>query len=547
MKKIKFILFAFTALLVVVLVGLKISAATGDYTTYVYDLDFSKGNGTQLTVNPYVEGDETKTEVPSEAITFTYVNKDIKYTNITYLDGTSQTVNEASKNGVKLNSSGYLKFSAKASWSAELVIGGSATSSSGRPNSVHVVSNANQEIEGVTVSGALTVTTTGKIDNLANNFAKDIVKIDNGIAGEMNIKRSNGEVFIADMILKVNIPNDSETCKVYFYNGDVLQDSLTKEIIVGNTISAPDTILQYPEGKIFAGWTANPETNELYDFTQPVNGELNLYAIWEDYSVDNPNVLDSALLDRWGQAYHQITKNDKVDFIGTNYSITYNMNFITDGEITTVLKNTGSMNVANESNALIFEAKASGKLIVEVKSGSNKENQNLECITVDNIAAVSTDANIDNTAYKAVEFKITTPGTYYIGNTEGTVLYKSAKFVEDAELHQYENVGKTSIRYVCAIRNIAAEELANVTVTLKLTLEGVDTVNLNIPIVYTSVLGDNGFAAEENTYYMVYTITGLNVDAAYYGKTLTAQVVVTNGLETVTSIETVYTISNFTA
>lgn len=546
MKKIKFILFAFTALLVVVLVGLKISAATGDYTTYVYDLDFSKGvsieKNMQLTVNPYVEGDETKTEVPSEAITFTYTNKDIKNTNITYLDGTTQIVNDKSVKGVKLNSSGYLKFSAKASWSAELVIGGGTIG-----DSVHVVSDANQEIEGVTVSGALTVTTTAEAANIDNNFAKDIIKIDNGVAGEMNIKRSKGEVFIADMILKVNIPNDAETCKVYFYNGDVLQEGLTKEIIVGNTVSAPDTVLQYPEGKIFAGWTANPETNELYDFTQPVNGELNLYAIWEDYSVDNPNVLDSALLDRWGQAYHQVTKHDKVNFTGTNYSITYNMNFISDGEFTSILKNTGSMNVANESNALIFEAKSSGTLIVEVKSGSSKENQNLECITVDNVAAISTDANIDNTGYKAVEFKITTPGTYYIGNTEGTVLYKSAKFVEDAELHQYENAGKTSIRYVCAIRNIPAEELANVVVTLKLTLEGVDTVNVNIPTVYTSVLGDNGFAAEANTYYMVYTITGLNVDAAYYGKTLTAQVVVTNGDSIVNSIVTTYTISNFTA
>lgn len=115
MKKIKFILFAFTALLVVVLVGLKISAATGDYTTYVYDLDFSKGvsieKNMQLTVNPYVEGDETKTEVPSEAITFTYINKDISGGGV-YLDGTEFT---DKIKGVKLQSGSSLSFNTKAS------------------------------------------------------------------------------------------------------------------------------------------------------------------------------------------------------------------------------------------------------------------------------------------------------------------------------------------------------------------------------------------------------------------------------------------------
>lgn len=529
MKKIKFILFAFTALLVVVLVGLKISAATGDYTTYVYDLDFSKGNGTQLTVNPYVEGDETKTEVPSEAITFTYINKDISGGGV-YLDGTEFT---NTVKGVKLQSGSSLSFDTKASWSAELILGCKTAG-----QTVTVVANSVENPEGVLVNGV--VTDTAKAANK--------ITIENGAAGAINIKRSMAkECWIADMILKVNIPNNAETCQVYFYNGTELQSNLTTNVYVGNAVSAPDIVLEYPEGKIFAGWTANPETNDLYDFSLPVNGELKLYAIWEDYSVDNPNILDTALLDRWSQAYHQVTKNGNVKIIGTNYTITDDMNFDSDGDITTILKNGGAMNPLEDSNALIFEAKTSGTLIVEVKSGSSNENQNLECITVDNIAAISADANIDNTGYKAVEFKITTPGTYYIGNTEGTVLYKSAKFVEDAELHQYENAGKTSIRYVCAIRNIAAEELANITVTLKLTLEGANPANVNIPTVYTSVLGDNGFAAEANTYYMVYTITGLNVNEAYYGKTLTAQVVVTNGLETVTSIETVYIISNFTA
>ncbi|HIT44302.1 TPA: hypothetical protein IAA91_05645 [Candidatus Avacholeplasma faecigallinarum] len=53
MKKIKFILFAFTALLVVVLVGLKISAATTDFTMTADD--YAEGtaykNGTVLVDN----------------------------------------------------------------------------------------------------------------------------------------------------------------------------------------------------------------------------------------------------------------------------------------------------------------------------------------------------------------------------------------------------------------------------------------------------------------------------------------------------------------
>ena len=171
MKKIKFILFAFTALLVVVLVGLKISAATGDYTTYVYDLDFSKGNGTQLTVNPYVEGDETKTEVPSEAITFTYINKDISGGGV-YLDGTEFT---NTVKGVKLQSGSSLSFDTKASWSAELILGCKTAG-----QTVTVVANSVENPEGVLVNGV--VTDTAKAANK--------ITIENGAAGAINIKRS---------------------------------------------------------------------------------------------------------------------------------------------------------------------------------------------------------------------------------------------------------------------------------------------------------------------------------------------------------------------
>lgn len=478
--------------------GKNVVAAEG-YTTYVYDLDFSKGNGTTLIVNPYVEGDETKAEVPAEAITFTYVNKDIT-TPITYLDGS--TVSSGGK-GVKLQSGSALAFSTKADWSAELILGCKTAD-----QTVAVVVNSVENPAGVVVDGSVTDV------NSANNK----ITITGGTSGTINIKRSMAkECWIADMILKVTVSNSAEHCNVYFYDGDVLQEELTTDVIVGNAVSAPDTVLPFPDGKIFAGWTADPETNEEYDFTQAVDGDLNLYAIWEDYTVDNPNLLDSNLLARWGKAYYQVTKNENIKIIGTNFTITDDMNFLVNSDNVTVLKNGGGMVPEEDSNALIFEAQTSGKLIVEVKSGSSNAGQVLECQTVDGVVATSVDASFDNTSYKAIEFTITKPGTYYIGNVEGTVEYRTASFTaEDKLVGAQVSTDGTAVRFVGLLNGTDFNK-----VVFSVTCNDVN-VTKEMPTVYENVTAaENGVQTIVSAsdlgcdYLAAWTITGLDANTEY--------------------------------
>ncbi|MCR5231960.1 MAG: hypothetical protein K6B64_04860, partial [Acholeplasmatales bacterium] len=92
----------------------------------------------------------------------------------------------------------------------------------------------------------------------------------------------------------------------------------------------------------------------------------------------------------------------------------------------------------------------------------------------------------------------------------------------DVSLLQQENAAGNKIRYVATIENVDnLNEIVDIDIHFTLSKSGqtTRTATDKTTKVYTSIAGTNGFAAAENTYYAVYTVTQTN---AYPGWTLGA-------------------------
>ena len=83
--------------------------------------------------------------------------------------------------------------------------------------------------------------------------------------------------------------------------GETIQLSSGREVIAENVVYHSEAvktgdILTPPEkdpvrvGYVFKGWATDKEATELYDFTKPVTGSLNLYAKWERSSESQSTV-----------------------------------------------------------------------------------------------------------------------------------------------------------------------------------------------------------------------------------------------------------------
>lgn len=527
MKKIKFILFAFTALLVVVLVGLKISAAT----TLDYNAD---NNGTNVV-------DSNTILVDNDLVTISANRK---------LTGTKNFSVATAENDSSLTFTyGLLPGGGTDTVGNESLVVTSKVAGA-KVGIYYTISDSKFSTNDQSKSGAIAF-----YDNISNSlillYSGDQSSSDNKVAyyDEYTINNANENVLVGSTTNRLVIFGIvvSQGVVSEEYNVTIMDGS---ETITTQTIVSGQNFLYRPTkyGYNFAGYYLDAEFNEPYDAENtPVTSNLTLYAKFNEWTVvPHKNELSAELVASIVNVYGQLSENLKVE--NTIYTILNNCQMQTSSGDPCIGTSGG---ISTAKNAIKFTVETSGTFTaVMTSAGGSARNAQLMAEDETIVECSSGDAVWTTEQASAYERRTLTwkleAGTYYLGGTNGMRIFE-AKFVEDAELHQYENADQTSIRYVCAIRNIAAEELANITVTLKLTLEGANPANVNIPTVYTSVLGDNGFAAEANTYYMVYTITGLNVNEAYYGKTLTAQVVVTNGLETVTSIETVYIISNFTA
>ncbi|MGN0701378.1 MAG: bacterial Ig-like domain-containing protein, partial [Oscillospiraceae bacterium] len=89
--------------------------------------------------------------------------------------------------------------------------------------------------------------------------------------------------------------NDSDVCKdcgVQFvrYNvtfNDGSETPKTERVINGRTVARPSDPTTAPVGKKFAGWYADEECTDKYDFDLPVTEDITLYAGWEALPVQS--------------------------------------------------------------------------------------------------------------------------------------------------------------------------------------------------------------------------------------------------------------------
>lgn len=137
-------------------------------------------------------------------------------------------------------------------------------------------------------------------------------------------------------------------------------------------------------------------------------------------------------------------------------------------------------------------------------------------------------------------------GTYYLGGETNLRIFDIQFSSLFTDLSQFDNT--SSIRYVCTLSSLEAQELADVKVTINLTLDG-QLASIDIPTVYTHVTDLEQYAQKDGTYYVVYTLSGLDtlVDDIYVfaGKELTCQIVVEYNGEVISSNEVTHTISDF--
>ena len=214
-------------------------------------------------------------------------------------------------------------------------------------------------------------------------------------------------------------------------------------------------------------------------------------------------------------------------------------------------------NVSTSGNGLKFTAPSNGTLTACVGSGGGSDRNIVLTDGTNELTPTSGSLAINNaeSGYtpREVVFELTAGTTYYLGGDNGVRIYYVSFTPVNLnyqlnEEYKDSTTGATvlagsQIRFVGTINCLTADTLADATATLKLTL-GEKAANVEITSVYTSVAIDAQltFKAATNVYYVVFIISGLD-DASLDGVTLTAQLDVTVGGTTYSSVVKTHTIA----
>ena len=335
----------------------------------------------------------------------------------------------------------------------------------------------------------------------------------------------------------------------------------TEEIVKDNKVSY--TPKKY--GYDFEGWyTDSALTNKIDTATYAVTEAVTLYANWtawtttgiEEYSLSNSAIekiasgIDGSLTSDLALAPSIYTYMKGGAMTTTNVTLpgateqTQSPCFNTNGKVST------------SGNGLKFTAPSNGTLIACVGSGGGSDRNIVLTDGTNELTPTSGSLAINNaeSGYtpREVVFELTAGTTYYLGGSNGVRIYYvsftpvNLNFQVNKEYTDSEGVtvaAGSQIRFVGTINCLTAETLKDATATLKLTL-GEKTANVEITSVYTSVAIDAQltFEAATNVYYVVFIISGLD-DASLVGVTLTAQLDVTVGGTTYSSVVKTHTIA----
>ena len=332
----------------------------------------------------------------------------------------------------------------------------------------------------------------------------------------------------------------------------------TEEIVKDNKVSY--TPKKY--GYDFEGWYTDPTlTNKIDTAKYAVTEDVILYANWtawtstgiEEYSLSNSVIekiasgIDGSLTSDLALAPSIYTYMKGGAMTTTNVTLpgakeqTQSPCFNTNG------------NVSTSGNGLKFTAPSNGTLTACVGSGGGSDRNIVLTDGTNELTPTSGSLAINyaESGYnpREVVFELTAGTTYYLGGSNGVRIYYvsftpvNLNYQVNEEYKDSEGAtvaAGSQIRFVGTINCLTADTLAAAKATLKLTL-GEKAAKVDINSVYTSVAIDAQltFEAATNVYYVVFIISGLEKVAA--GQVLTAQLDVTVGGTTYSSVVKSYT------
>ncbi|MGM9970998.1 MAG: hypothetical protein ACI35W_01140 [Anaeroplasmataceae bacterium] len=485
-----------SALACVAMVGTKINAATIT-TEYTATL-----TGTGAFVAKDSEGNNGPTFTANGA-------KSLSVSGTSIITGNPKTYTT----GVKLNSSGYVDFTADGDWELTCLVYNTSS------------------VE--TYISLYDSTATTELAQSSNVAVKTVAPVTfSGKKGSYRIKRNEvAQKEFTALEVKISITKEVGTYyDVTFYDGETKIS--TTSVLENATIDA--SVVPSPK-KFFnklVGWkTSDGQSVDFSSFV--VTENVNLYADFELDEIENENVNDltPAYITKAATQISSIPSEGLV-FTNTNYTILGTSSVMAEttklpdavkDEDKTPVTNFLQLNgkVTSSQCAIKVVLPEAGTLTVYARSGTSSANS---FVLSDTSAKALDTKEFSSSEITKVTLTVEKAGTYLIGGNGGTTrvyasYFEAAPAVEVAKLNaQFDNdATKTEVRF---IGTIVAEDLSKVTdIKIALTLSGFETpAVVEFTTVYTEITDLSGFGVAENTYYVVLVIDGLD---AFRTNTLT--------------------------
>ena len=367
----------------------------------------------------------------------------------------------------------------------------------------------------------------------------------NTLMGYAVIMSSSGNVSVVSNGWKTTYSKNVEVTSTFydvnFYDedGNKLNDlyqSIEEDGVVDEDLAVAPGVW----GKTFSYWatrsgSAGNYTYTKYNFDTTVSSNLDLYAVYTDWSADvisDENVLDYSLMQKGLDAFGaNATSTSDRALTGTIYTLakggtqfrTANgkINAISTTDAYSAAINTGG-NVNNSQNALKFTVENAGSITVYAKNGGGDGNKlGIYDSSCDELTTEDLGSNII-----AYTFDVDA-GTYFIGGASGSAWIYYASFEEETTpevtvtAYQQEAVdgAYTYVRFIFVVSNdttLATADFANkLTLILDDGLESQQTVTRS-PKAYNKITlggstytnGDYEFDNSVNTndIYVVYVV-----------------------------------------
>jgi len=290
------------------------------------------------------------------------------------------------------------------------------------------------------------------------------------------------------------------------------------------------------------------QTSFEYKTTAITASNTTLYAkftIDSKYVVDNANSLDDKIvtymLDKLGTS--NLPSDVKVT--STIYTLLTGTKMQTSNSVACIATG-GAVSATNKG--VKIEAPTAGKIVASMTTQGDSArnakfiNSSATAITASSGNTAWTAAEAGNYEVRTIEYPIESAGTYYLGGDNGMRIF-SIEFVQPmstnttAAVFAEKNTAGDTLRFVGTLTGITA--LANIDkIELFLKKDGVDAANpIELTTCYTSVINTSQTCAEvDNTYYVIFRLTGIDSLAAGTEISKQLKVTFTDGSSTISDV-----------